>query len=90
VSPHVAFIQNYGQTEFGMPDDVWGELPAAAVVLRADRSATADDLLDHCAGQIARHKRPRAIFVIDAIPRTAAGKTQRSVPRERFAGARRL
>jgi acyl-CoA synthetase (AMP-forming)/AMP-acid ligase II len=74
---------------FGMPDDVWGELPAAAVVLHADAPVAADDLLAFCAGQIARHKRPRAIFLVDAIPRTAAGKTQRGVLRERFAGARR-
>ena len=74
---------------FGLPDDVWGELPAAAVVLDAKASVTADDLVAFCAGRIARHKRPRAIFVVDAIPRTAAGKVQRGVLRERLAGAKR-
>lgn len=72
---------------FGVHDEIWGELPAAAVVLGADASATESDLLTFCAARIARHKRPRAIFVVDSIPRTAAGKVQRSVLRERFAGA---
>ena len=42
----------------GVPDDKWGERPKAFVLLRAGRSATADELIAHVRAPIARSKRP--------------------------------
>ena len=58
----------------GRPDDRWGEVPVAFVVLRPDGSATADVLLDHCRGQLARFKVPKAVVFLDALPRNPSGK----------------
>jgi acyl-CoA synthetase (AMP-forming)/AMP-acid ligase II len=69
---------------FGVPDAKWGELPIAAAVLRKGAAATADALAEFCAGHVARHKRPRRIEIVDALPRTAAGKIQRKLLKERF------
>jgi acyl-coenzyme A synthetase/AMP-(fatty) acid ligase len=37
----------------------------------------AQDLVDHCAKEMASYKRPRSIQFVDALPRTATGKLQR-------------
>ncbi len=56
------------------PDDRWGEVPVAFVVLRPDVTVTSDDLVDHCRGQLARFKVPTAVTFLDALPRNPSGK----------------
>ena len=58
----------------GRPDDRWGEVPVAFVVLRGDATATADELLDHCRVHLARFKVPKALTFLDALPRNPSGK----------------
>jgi acyl-CoA synthetase (AMP-forming)/AMP-acid ligase II len=60
---------------FGLPDRVYGESVAAAVVLQGE--ATEGELILHCKSLIADFKVPAKIFLVDAIPRTATGKIQR-------------
>lgn len=71
---------------FPVPDQVFGELPVAAVVA-ADPAAdvAAEALLDACARRIARHKRPRRIVFVNEIPKSAAGKILRARLRDRHA-----
>jgi len=58
----------------GRPDDRWGEVPVAFVVLRAGESADAEELIAHCAGQLAKFKVPKAVTFLDALPRNPSGK----------------
>ncbi len=58
----------------GRPDDRWGEVPIAFVVLRPDTTVTPESLLDHCRSQLARFKVPRAVTFVDALPRNPSGK----------------
>lgn len=58
----------------GRPDDRWGEVPVAFVVLRPDTTATSDELLEHCRLQLARFKVPKEIIFVDALPRNPSGK----------------
>ncbi len=60
---------------FGIPDRVYGEAVAAAVVLKDD--ATEAELIAHCRLSLADFKCPKVIYVVDAIPRGATGKIQR-------------
>jgi acyl-CoA synthetase (AMP-forming)/AMP-acid ligase II len=71
----------------GVPDDMWGEAVHAVVILNAGASLAEKDLLDWCKDKIAGYKRPRAVsFMQEAdVPRTATGKIQHRVLRERFA-----
>lgn len=62
---------------FGHPDDEWGQVIAAALVLRADRPESAD-LVDWCASRLASFKRPRRVAFVDDLPVTSAGKLDRS------------
>lgn len=59
----------------GRPDAQWGEAVVAQVVLRAP--AGQDELRAFCARRLARFKVPKAIEVVDALPRTASGKLRR-------------
>jgi fatty-acyl-CoA synthase len=56
------------------PDERWGEVPVAHVVLRQGAEATADELLDHCRAQLAKFKVPKAVTFIEALPRNPSGK----------------
>jgi acyl-CoA synthetase (AMP-forming)/AMP-acid ligase II len=58
----------------GRPDDRWGEVPVAFVVLRPNTTATPDELIEHCRLQLARFKAPKDVFFIDALPRNPSGK----------------
>jgi acyl-CoA synthetase (AMP-forming)/AMP-acid ligase II len=58
----------------GRPDDRWGEVPVAYVVVRADASTTPDELVEHCRGQLAKYKVPKQVTFIDALPRNPSGK----------------
>ena len=60
---------------FGIPDRVYGEEVAAAVVLNGE--ATEKDLIAHCRSSLSDFKCPKKIYIMDAIPRTATGKIQR-------------
>jgi fatty-acyl-CoA synthase len=58
----------------GRPDDRWGEVPVAFVVLRQGATATPDDLVEHCRAQLARFKVPKEVTLLDALPRNPSGK----------------
>jgi long-chain acyl-CoA synthetase len=59
---------------FGVPDDRLGEEVGAAVVLKPGETLTADALREHCAATMAKHKVPRYIWFLSALPRNASGK----------------
>jgi acyl-CoA synthetase (AMP-forming)/AMP-acid ligase II len=67
---------------FGVPDERWGEAVAAAVVVRGEVSPEA--LGDHVVQRLARFKRPRRIWFVDALPKTPAGKVKRRELRDRL------
>ncbi|RMD92089.1 MAG: long-chain fatty acid--CoA ligase [Alphaproteobacteria bacterium] len=71
----------------GRPDPKWGELPVA-VVARADPSLTAESVLGHLEGRIARYKRPREVVFVDALPRNAMGKVVAAEVRRMIAAKR--
>ena len=58
----------------GRPDDRWGEVPVAFVVLRPDATAAVDALVHHCRAQLAGFKVPKEITFLDALPRNPSGK----------------
>jgi acyl-CoA synthetase (AMP-forming)/AMP-acid ligase II len=62
----------------GIPDNDWGEVITAFVVLRDGTSIELADLRRHCEGQLAPHKHPRRMVIVDQIPRTGpTGQVQR-------------
>jgi acyl-CoA synthetase (AMP-forming)/AMP-acid ligase II len=71
---------------FGISDDKYGEVPAAAVVLSQD--VPVSDLIGHCRERLAAFKVPAAVYIVAEIPRTATGKVQRRRVAEHVAGTK--
>jgi len=61
---------------FGVADDTWGQIVAAALVAGPQPPDDAA-LLAHLAQRLAPHKRPRRICFVPALPHTPAGKPDR-------------
>lgn len=62
---------------YGVPHRKFGEDVAAAVRLKQGESATADEIVQFCKGQIASFKIPRYIQFVAEFPQTASGKLQK-------------
>ncbi|MGH9093473.1 MAG: AMP-binding protein, partial [Acidimicrobiales bacterium] len=58
----------------GRPDQRWGEVPVAFVVLRPGSVATTDELVAHCRANLARFKVPKEVVLLEALPRNPSGK----------------
>jgi fatty-acyl-CoA synthase len=67
----------------GRPDDRWGEVPVAYVVMNELGTTTAEDLIGHCGRQLARFKVPKAVYVVGALPRNPSGKVLKRELRDR-------
>ena len=69
-------------------DDVLGQVPVAAIVLRPDVAYPGDEaIVQTCRTSIAGFKVPAAIVRLDALPRTAGGKLRREAVRALVDGA---
>jgi acyl-CoA synthetase (AMP-forming)/AMP-acid ligase II len=74
---------------FGIPHDKWGETPVAAVLLRKEDEASADELRDWINARVAaRYQRVDRVLVLAEFPRNAAGKTLKRELRAPFWKAR--
>src|SRR5690606_15474088 len=58
----------------GVPDEHWGEVVHAYVVLRPGASIDATVASEFCRERLAAYKVPASIEVVDALPRNASGK----------------
>jgi benzoate-CoA ligase family protein len=61
----------------GARDEAGLEQTVAFVVARADREIDPADIERHCRAEMAAFKRPKRLFVIDELPKTATGKIRR-------------
>lgn len=68
------------------PDPKWGETPVAYVELKPDATTTATELIAHCRSCLAGFKVPRDIR-FEEVPKTATGKIQKFVLRQRAKSA---
>lgn len=73
---------------FGAPDEKYGEVVAAAVVLEPESKGkvTAEEIQQYLKGKLASFKVPQQIFIAEAVPKTATGKIQRRFVAEHFLG----
>ena len=73
----VALLEHPGVLEAavtGAPDPDLGERIVAWVVAEGEPAPQERELIDHVAGQLAPHKRPREVHFLDELPRNAMGK----------------
>ncbi len=69
---------------FGFAHPTWGEEVAAAVVLTEPH--TEAEILAYCKERLADFKRPKKVYIVETIPRTATGKIQRGAVAKALAG----
>ncbi|MFP3501248.1 long-chain-fatty-acid--CoA ligase [Burkholderia sp. SIMBA_062] len=68
----------------GIPDETWGEIVHAIVVLRPGHTVGIEDLRTHCRESIASYKCPRSIEFRSELPLSAAGKLLKYKLREAY------
>jgi fatty-acyl-CoA synthase len=64
------------------PDAYWGERPKAFVTLKPDATTSEAEIIAHCRDHLAHFKCPAAV-AFGELPKTATGKIQKFVLRER-------
>jgi len=69
----------------GVPDPKWDERPLAAVVLKENATASADELRDFLSTKIARWQLPERWTFIETVPKTSVGKFDKKVIRKQYA-----
>ena len=67
----------------GVPDEKWGEVPRAVLVLREGAQLSEDQLRAYLDGKLARYKIPKSVIFIDEMPRTASGKIRKAELRQK-------
>jgi acyl-CoA synthetase (AMP-forming)/AMP-acid ligase II len=67
----------------GRPDEQWGEVPVAFVVMKPAATATPESLVEHCRQHLARFKIPKQVVLIDVMPRNPSGKVLKRELRSR-------
>ena len=64
-----------GAAVVGTPDDRWGEVGAAFVALAPGASRlSAEQILEHCRGRLAKYKVPKTLTILDELPTGSSGK----------------
>ena len=58
----------------GIPDEKWGQVGRAFVVLKSDAAASEDELLAFLRQKLARYKVPKAVRFLSEMPLSPAGK----------------
>ena len=67
----------------GQPDDRWGEVPAAFVVLKPGMILDLDTLTAHCRANLAGFKAPKHLHLVETLPCNPSGKVLKRVLRDR-------
>ena len=56
----------------GVPDERWGEVGCAVIVVKPAEQLTADEVLRHCRANLATFKVPASIEFMDELPHNAS------------------
>ncbi len=71
-------------TVLGLPDPTWGEAVTAVVVLKEGKTLGLEEVKAFCREKIAGYKIPKAIRLVEEIPKNATGKVLKRQLREKF------
>lgn len=68
----------------GVPSEKWGETPKALIVPRPGTQPTAEEIIAFCRANMAHFKVPTSVEFVESLPRTATGKLQKYILREKY------
>jgi fatty-acyl-CoA synthase len=69
----------------GRTHEKWGEVPIAVAAV-TDEQLRIEDLVEFLAERLAHYKQPKALEIVDALPRNPAGKVLKTELRLRYGG----
>ena len=67
-----------------VPDEKWGEVPRALVVLKAGARAGEMELIEHCRTHLAHYKCPCAVEFMESLPKTGTCKVLKRDLRKKY------
>ncbi|BDB39969.1 MULTISPECIES: fatty-acid--CoA ligase FadD5 [Mycobacterium] len=67
----------------GRADERWGEVPVAVVAV-TEGHLHIEELIEYLTERLARYKHPKALEIVDALPRNPAGKVLKTELRVRY------
>jgi fatty-acyl-CoA synthase len=67
-----------------VPDEKWGEVPKALVVLKPGSKVTESELLEFCRARMAHYKAPRSVEFLESLPKTGTGKILKKDLRKKY------
>jgi fatty-acyl-CoA synthase len=71
----------------GVPDEKWGEVPKALVVLKPGLAATEAEIIKHVRGHLAKYKAPKTVEFRNEFPKGGTGKIlKQEIKKEYWAG----
>lgn len=68
----------------GVPDPIYLEAVCAIVVPRRGANVSTEELVAHCRNHLAGYKKPKYLICVDELPKTASGKVQKYMLRDRY------
>jgi fatty-acyl-CoA synthase len=74
----------------GRADTKWGEVPVAVIALGAETELELADVEKFLSDRLARYKHPKAVEIVDALPRNPAGKVLKTELRARFGAGKQI
>jgi fatty-acyl-CoA synthase len=67
-----------------VPDEKWGEVPKALVVLKPGAHAGEMELIEHCRSRLAHYKCPHSVEFLESLPKTGTGKVLKRELRKKY------
>jgi fatty-acyl-CoA synthase len=67
----------------GIPDEKWGEVGKAFIVLIPGQTMDNGEVFEFLKGKVAKYKIPKYVEYVEELPRTASGKVQKFLLKER-------
>ena len=66
----------------GVPNETWGEVGKAYIVLKPGETMGQEDVLKFLRGKVAKYKIPKSLEFVEQLPKTASGKIQKFLLKE--------
>jgi acyl-CoA synthetase (AMP-forming)/AMP-acid ligase II len=70
----------------GVPDETWGGIVRAILVMREGVTATQEEIINWCRDKMTGFKRPKSVIIVDALPLSPVGKIMRAQVKEKYGG----
>lgn len=68
----------------GLPDEKWGEVVHAEIVLKDHVDLTEEEIIEFCKERLASYKKPRSVRFVNELPRNPSGKILKTLIRQKY------